>query len=110
MYRNTIQNMSETELDELREQNDISQTADVDDILDILDPFECIEDDILNTFLNGNYLDGANQMLEHNITPYDLIDWLEEQREELGIWYYADIGLLTVISITESYYQAIRGV
>ena len=122
MYRDTIQNMSETELhsliDILNEEakiygnQELDTDADHDEVCDYVREqsglFDCIEDDILDTFRNGTYSFGATQMIENNIQPRELIAWLTDQREERGEAYYADIDLLTVISITESYNQAYK--
>ncbi len=45
-----------------------------------------IEDEILSQIYYGNWMDGANQMLEHGLSVHNLIDWIEEQEEE-GIDY-----------------------
>ncbi len=103
MYRDTINNMTDDQLDRLREQNDINQTADVYEIADILGLFECAEDDILDTFINGGYTMGAEQMLEHDINPNRLVNWLLDQREEYGEVYYTDIDLSAVVSIVGRY-------
>ncbi len=109
MYRNTIQSMNETALQDLREQ--YNQEGDVYDLIDYLTDegivnFDSPEDDILDSFTNGNYDQGAKQMLEHIINPRELIDWLEEQREELGEYFYQNISLSSTISIVESYNEA----
>ncbi len=70
------------------------------------DWYESIEDDILDDLYNGNWTDGANKMLENYITPNNLIDWLEEQREELGEEYHSHFDLGSAVSITELYNRA----
>ena len=117
MYRHTIMNMSETELhsliDRLNEEYGsqvLDTDADHDDVCEHISYneglFDCVEDDILDTFCNGTYSFGANQMLENNIQPRELITWLTDQREERGEAYYANIDLEAVIGIVESYNEA----
>ncbi len=110
MYRDTIQNMNETELSNLKARLDINQEAEADEVCEFIADreglFECIEDDILDTFTNGSYSFGGVQMLEANIQPRELIAWLEDQREERGEAYFDNIDLEAVISIVESYNEA----
>ena len=90
---------------------DINQESEWSEVLDFIEEqeglFECAEDDILDTFTNGAYTMGANQMLEASINPNELMTWLEDlRRENAEIAPYSNIGLLEVVSITESYNTA----
>ena len=65
--------------------------------------FEAVEDDILDDLCNGNWTDGVHRMREHSITPNSLINWIEEQREELGEDYHSHFDLGSAVAVTELY-------
>ncbi|WP_434658472.1 hypothetical protein [Sulfurimonas sp. NW9] len=43
-----------------------------------------IGDDLCNTFMNGNFTTGVEEMKELNITSKELLEYLEEKAEEYG--------------------------
>ena len=43
-----------------------------------------IGDDILDTFANGNFTQGVEDMRKNNISTEDLIDYLEDKAEDYG--------------------------
>lgn len=42
-------------------------------------------DDILDTFMNGNFSAGVEDLQEFNISPIELSDYLTEKAEEYGM-------------------------
>lgn len=70
-----------------------------------------VGDSILNQFFYGNYTDSINKMLEVNITPQQIGEYLEEKAEEFGCnvsdLYNNHFTLSYMASIGETYGNAI---
>lgn len=111
MYQNEIREMSETALYVLAaEHNVVTKHNDTDEIIELLEQeigtiFECAEDDILDSIMNGNWSQAVEQMQEHYITPHGLIDYINDYRFEQYDEAYEFFDLDSAVSITELYYQ-----
>jgi len=69
------------------------------------DGLETIGDDILDTFYNGNFSDGIKQLLELNIRPRELFEFVQDKLAEYGAGYYDwfDVGL--ACEVTQSFFE-----
>ena len=114
MYQNEIREMSETELQKLISDNNLTiedtDFIDADEIIELLEQeigtiFECVEDDILDSIMNGNWTDAAEQMKENYITPHGLVDFVNDYRYEQYEEAYEFFDLSSVATITELYYR-----
>ena len=72
-----------------------------------LDWYDSIEDYILDDFTNGNWSDGGEAMLKHNINPIHLAEWIDEEAEE-NPYKFDHIDRSYMVSITNTYNQARR--
>lgn len=116
-YRTEIEEATRKELIELIESYALGIDYHVEDdlyelreyVLDALadenNLFECIEDDILDSIMNGNWTDAAKQMYDNHITPHALVDYVQDYRFEQYDDAYEHFDLDSAVSITELYYQ-----
>ena len=115
LYRNEILEMNEGALlllvTEHELQLDDPDFVDADEVIELLEAktgriFDSAEDDVLDTICNGNWTDGAKQMLENHITPNSLVDYIEdfryEQYEEAYAWF--DLG--SAVAVADVYHMA----
>lgn len=114
MYKNEIRELDEAELLALISEHSLSiedeEFIDCEEVIELLEQengtiFECIEDDILDTIMNGNWTDAANQMHEGYITPHGLIDYVNDYRYEQYEEAYEWFDLSSAATITELYYR-----
>lgn len=111
MYKNEIREMNEAELIELIAENNLTiDYVDSDEVIELLEYekgtiFECIEDDILDSIMNGNWTDAAKQMHEEYITPNGLVDYINDYRFEEYDEAYEWFNLDSAVAITELYYR-----
>ena len=117
LYRDEINQMDEVELLALVDRHNLvledRESVDADEVIDLLEyydgrVYENIEDDILDSIRNGNWSDGAKQMLEQNITPNALIDYINNYREEHDEKSYEWFDLSSAVSIAELYHETRR--
>ena len=115
MYQNQIREMTENELREFIEDNklilrDLEYLSD-DEVIEVYERevdrmFESAEDDILDSICNGNWSYAVEQMLDLNVYPDSLVDYIEEYRyevfEEAYVWFTLD----SAVAITELFYRA----
>ena len=116
-YRNEIETASRKELIELVEEHalgiDYHIEADEDELREyVLDALErenllylSVEDDILDTIMNGNWTQAVEQMLENYITPHGLVDYVQDYRYEEFEEAYEFFNLESAVSITDLYSQ-----
>ena len=113
-YQSTVRQMDNKELMYILKSYalvlDDTDPIDVDELIEAYEyehgtMFESKEDDILDTIMNGNWSDAVEQMLESNVTPSGLVDYIEEYREELGAEYYNWFTLDSAVAITELFYR-----
>jgi len=117
LYRDEINMMDEEELWKVLKTKKIDcefEVLDSDDVIELLEHhegkvYESIEDDILDSIFNGNWTDGAKQMVENNITPNALIDYINDYRFENIQEAYEWFDLSSAVAITQLYEQK-RGV
>ena len=66
---------------------------------------ETVGDDILDTFYNGNFSAGINEMIKLDIRPPELFEYVQDKLDEHGTGYYGwfDIGL--ACEVTQTYYN-----
>ena len=67
--------------------------------------YECVEDDILNTIMNGNWTDAAQMMHENYISPNGLVDYINDYRYEEFDEAYEFFTLDSAVAITELYHR-----
>ena len=117
LYRYEIQMMNDTELLELIAMNalkvETTDYIDTDEVIEALELtegtiFECAEDDILDSIYNGNWTDAAQQMLELNVSPNALTDYIEDYRFENCAEAYEFFDLSSAVCITQLYEQQRR--
>lgn len=72
-------------------------------------------DDIAFSFVNGNFKQGINEMIEYGVTPMMLGEYLDEQAKELGYespsseaFYYGHFDLAFLGLVGTEYQEAIR--
>jgi len=114
LYRKDLYNMSQDKLKEIIVLNDLSIDIEnyiqADEVIEkyednISTIFETIEDDILDDVYNGNWTDGTNKMLKNFINPNELMNYIEELREEQGDEAYSFFTLSSASALTSLYYQ-----
>ena len=112
MIKTTLQAMTETEQEALilELQINLATHETAEEGLELyyrecLDWYDCIEDYILDDFLNGNWSDGGEAMLKHNINPIDLANYIDTEAEEMPEL-YSHIDRAYMVSITNTYNQA----
>jgi len=117
LYRDEIYMMDEEQLWAVLKAKKIDcerEVLDSDDVIVLLEyhegiVYESIEDDILNSIYNGNWTDGAKQMVKNYITPNALIDYIDNYRFENIQEAYEWFDLSSAVAITQLYEQK-RGV
>ena len=106
MYRDQIMNMDIEDFETLIAGYDINQEVGKEDLCNFIEEreglFDTAYDDILDSIYNGNWTEGAEIMLREHIHPNNLIDWLEEQREDIQE-YYSFFGLSHAVAMAEEY-------
>ena len=114
LYRNEILEMDEGELLQLAAEHklelDDPDYIDADEIIEQLEEstgklFDSAEDDILDTICNGNWNDGAKQMLEQHVTPDSLVDYINDFRYEQYEEAYEWFDLSSAVAITDVYHM-----
>ncbi len=114
MYQNEIREMDETELLELMKINawvpKDENLIDADEVIEVMEyeqgkVFESAEDDILDSIMNGNWSQAAEQMHELYISPHGLVDYVNDYRFEAYDEAYEFFDLESAVSITELYSQ-----
>ena len=113
VYRNEIHEMTDEELMELLDENNIVTAleigeVDADDVIDLIEAehgviYESAEDDILDSIYNGNWSQAAEQMLEVHITPSGLVDYISDYRFEQYEEAYEFFDLSSAVCITQLY-------
>jgi type I site-specific restriction-modification system R (restriction) subunit len=112
MYKNEIRMMNERELQELVNDYQLifedPGMIDAEEIIELLEDHqgyipESVEEDILNSIYNGNWTDAVEQMLESNITPNSLVDYIEDYRFEVCPGSYEWFTLEHAVSLTSLY-------
>ena len=114
LYRDEISMMDEGQLWAVLKNHKIDcerEVLDMDDVIELLEyhegkVYESIEDDILDTIFNGNWTDGAKQMVQNHITPNALVDYIENYRFENIQEAYEWFDLSSAVAITQLYLQA----
>ena len=116
-YRATIETATTAQLRELIEHNSMDN-VELDDYALMDDEelragiytnlesdglwLETVEDDILDSFANGSYTEGAKQMDRECINIYNLIDYIEDYNEMVGYGKFSFVDLRTIASIMDS--------
>ena len=111
IYLNNLEEIkTDYTLEEIQEHVKSYYSIDIEDLedLDRLDLFDSVEDDILDDFHDGQWTAGGKKMYDNNINPYRLMEWLEEQREELGEAFYDNMTPTSIVSVVDSYNTARR--
>ena len=114
LYKDEINNMGKEQLWEVLKSKKIDcelKQLDSDDVIELLEyhegkVYESVEDDILDTIFNGNWTDGAKQMVQNHITPNALVDYIENYRFENIQEAYEWFDLSSAVAITQLYLQA----
>jgi hypothetical protein len=118
LYRNEINQMDDVELLALADRYNLvledRENVDADEVIDLIEyydsrVYESVEDDILESIRNDKCKDGAKQMLENNITPHGLIDYVNDYRFEQNEDAYEWFDLSSAVAITELYHETRRG-
>ncbi len=114
MYKNEIYEMDQGELISLVEENnltlDVTEYLDCDEVIESYEHnhgrvFESAEDDILDSICNGNWTYAVEQMMDMNIYPDSLIDYIEDYRYEIFDDAYEFFKLDSAVAITELFYK-----
>ena len=114
MYRNEINEMDQSELATLVEEKslavDVEEYIDSDEVIELLQKedgtiFESAEDDILDTIYNGNWSYAVEQMMDLNIYPDSLVDYINDYRYEVFDEAYEWFTLESAVAITELFYR-----
>ena len=115
MYRNEINEMDQSELATLVEEKslavDVEEYIDSDEVIELLQKedgtiFESAEDDILDTICNGNWTFAVEQMMDLNVYPDSLVDYIENYRYEVYEEAYEWFTLESAVAITELFYRS----
>ena len=114
MYRNEINEMEQSELATLVEEKslavDVEEYIDSDEVIELLQKedgtiFESAEDDILDTIMNGNWSYAVEQMMDLNVYPDSLVDYINDYRYEVFDEAYEWFSLESAVAITELFYK-----
>ena len=117
LYKDEINMMDEEQLWAVLKSNKIDcefEVLDADDVIELLEyhegkVYESVEDDILDSIYNGNWTQGAEQMLQNHITPNALVDYINDYRFENSQEAYDWFDLSYAVTIAQLYQQE-RGV
>jgi hypothetical protein len=114
MYQNQIREMTETELREFIEENKLTlsdpEYLSDDEVIEVYEKevdrmFESAEDDILDSICNGNWTFAVEQMLDLNVYPDSLVDYINDYRYEVFDEAYEWFTLESAVAITELFYR-----
>ena len=113
LYRDAINMMGEEELWAVLKSKKIDceiEELNSDDVIELLEyhegkVYESVEDDILDSIFNGNWTQGAKQMVRNHVSPNALVDYIEDYRFENIQEAYDWFDLSSAVAITQLYQQ-----
>ena len=115
MYQNQVRELTENELREFIEENKLilrdPEYLSDDEVIEVYEKevdhmFESAEDDILDTICNGNWSYAVEQMLDMNVYPDSLVDYINDYRYEVFEEAYEWFTLESAVAITELFYRS----